>query len=162
MKKIVLSTLAFLIIISVFVSCIENNLDITTKEQDIISDNTNSEDDVDNLDLIYEVYSSYFSQETGFNHKNVINNSARVSVDENAPLTKTVTINGLNKELNYENTLYYPVKDFKVHCYLVNGQEDCKVLIREDGSIDSILYDFDKIDILQKNTPEEVFQRLKR
>ena len=159
MKKIMAILLLVSIVTVMLTAC--NTSDITTTNRNSEINLPPNPTDADYLQYIYEVNSSYFGSDETFNHKNVVSKSTHKSIDEKAPLMQTVKINGLMKELNYENTLYYPVQDYKVHCYSINDQEDCKVLIREDGSIFAILNDFDKIDILQTNTPEEVLPKIK-
>ena len=126
-----------------------------------LSDIPSNPTDADYLKLIYETNGAYYGSEKGFNHSNIISSSIRYLNDESAPLTRKIILNGVEEQLYYENSLYYPIYDTTVHCYLLNGKEECKVYIRQDGSIDGLGYDFAKIDILQNNTPEEVLPKLK-
>lgn len=156
-----------------FVSCSEE-IDITTKDPESTtttvdqnisnnaSGNTNS-GEADYLDLIYEIDGSYYSSEKNFNHKNIISRTAQISIDKTAPATKKVKINGVEKELHYKDTRYYPISGTTARSYLINPEddEDVTVLINQDGTIKSVLNRFDKIDISKYDTPEKVLPKVK-
>ena len=110
---------------------------------------------------IYEENNGTPNSEKQFNHKNIISSDLEYSADPEAPLTKVFTIDGCELEAQYKDTVYYPVGEQRLDRYLVDGDEEKSVLVTRDGNISCILYDFAKITISSKATPEEVLPLLK-
>lgn len=114
------------------------------------------------LELIYETNDSYLGLEKDFNHKNVISTSVQYSVDSSVPSLIKNKINGLEKELHYVRTLYYPLTDEMVHSYLVDGIEGKRILINKDGSIKAIQHNFITLEISEHATPSEILPILEK
>ncbi len=143
MKKIMLVFMALLIIGS-FSAC--NNVNIT---------------DTNALDLIFEVDNNLYNTEKSFNHRNTISNNAEQSKEKNPPSNKKFTFNDNENEFVYYDTLFYPVGQKKVYRYSEDGKDDNVILLNEDGSVNSILYKYTRLDIYDKSDTSDVLIELK-
>ncbi len=114
------------------------------------------------LNMILEIDNDLCNTEKDFNHKNIVSDKVEYSTDDNAPLKIKCKINDHEEELDYHDTLYYPIGGKKVNRYFVNGNEDHVILISQDGSVNSILYEFITLDISKTATPNEVLPVLER
>ena len=149
-----------LILVSFLYSCGEG---ITTTTEPNIDDTTTADPDAgavkdDNyyLDRIYQEKGSDY-----YNNRNVISTKPVITIDKNVEFTKKIKIDGVEEILLYVETEYYPIEERKLYLYLVNGEEEKKIWLDQDGDIYQIQYAFDYIDISQDATPEEVLPAIK-
>lgn len=84
-----------------------------------------------------------FSQYKYLNHKNIVSAKPKSSVDSKKPTSKTLSLSDTELKLQYSESLYYPIGDMTLDVYLADGSEDKKVSFEQDGSINSIMYEFD-------------------
>lgn len=105
---------------------------------------------------IAEAGSGVYEQETDFHHSNVISDQAVQTVDSSVQAERVVSINGIDRQLAYHDTLFYPVGETTVYRYYIDGDEDCTVLMDQDGRIQSLLYHFATLDISKTASPDEV------
>ena len=105
---------------------------------------------------IAEAGSGVYEQEADFHHSNVISDQAVQTVDSSVPAELVVSINGSDRQLAYHDTLFYPVGETTVYRYYIDGDEDCTVLMDQDGRIQSLLYHFATLDISKTASPDEV------
>ena len=117
--------------------------------------------DQKDIDSIYEIDVGCFKQETQVNHKNIINNDEVVSVDENALKTRTLSLGGCDYEMIYQDSIYYPVGDYKVDRYFIDGNEEKSVLVNRNGDIYALFFAFSEINISNTDTPEDVLPVLR-
>lgn len=129
MKKIFLVFTALLVIIS-FSAC--NNMQNAS---------------MDNLDMIYELDNNLYIAEKSFNHKNTIYNNVEYSKKTNLPHSAEFAFNGNEERFVYNDTLFYPIGEKLVNRYFESGKNDNVILLNEDGSINSILYKYTRLEI---------------
>ena len=162
MKKLLFSILIIFLCLTsfMFVSCNEDNATTTERNTD---DTTTADPDAgavkdDNyyLDRIYQEKGSDY-----YNNRNVISTKPVITIDKNVEFTKKIKIDGVEEILLYVETEYYPIEERKLYLYLVNGEEEKKIWLDQDGDIYQIQYAFDHIDISQDATPEEVLPAIK-
>lgn len=144
MKKILLVFTALLIIVS-FSAC-HNQTNVNK----------------DALDMIYEVDNKLYVTEKSFHHKKTISNSVEYSKETTPPSNVTFAFNGDEKEFVYCDTLFYPVGEKKVNRYCEKDKEDNVILLNEDGSINSILYEYTMLDLHGGDDPENILIELKK
>ena len=130
----------------------------TIPEPPVITVPSDLSDYTEYLELIFETDVTCYCPDEDFNHKNVINTETVRTKDESAPATRKVKINGVEKELQYKETIHYPLRNTIFHKYEKDGEE---VLLKDDGSVARILYRFTTLDISESATPEEVLPKLK-
>ena len=115
--------------------------------------------DIEYLQLIYQTGDDYYGPDGEFNYSNVIDTTTVRSTVDTVPQTRIFIINGLEKELRYESTLYYPLRDHTRHEYVGDNGE--KILVDESGAISDILYDFCTLNIRKQASPTEALTKLK-
>lgn len=115
----------------------------------------------DILKKIYEIDSAQYGTEDNLHHRNLISDRIQYSVDSSMKSEKIVEIAGINHNLEYKDTLYYPVGQKTLYRYLVDGNEEKEVLIDGDGKIKSILYDYTVLDLSETTNPNDVLEVLK-
>ncbi len=114
------------------------------------------------LDSILEIDNGSLSQEgITLNHKNAISDSPVKQKNEDVQTNIKIKINEEEMSLVYDTTYFYPVGAKRVHLYLIDGDEEKKVLIDESGNINSLLYSFAHLDISPFDSPEDVWKLLK-
>jgi len=161
MKKLIFSiSIVLLCVFSLsLISCGGEDDTTTTNRNSEINLPSNPTDE-DYLQVIYEVYSSYYDSEKNFNHKNIVSRTVQKSVDKNAPETKKVMMNNVEYELQYDSTHYNPFFDRTLYLY-TDEEKNVRITLTNDGEIAEILHEFDTIDIEDRATPEEVLPKLK-
>ena len=112
------------------------------------------------LEKILEIEQSTYS-DVKLNHQKIISDDVQHILDEKLKGNKIVAINGKEETLKYEDTLFYPVGEKRVYRYFIDGDEKKTVLIDEKGKINSILFDYTRIDIPKKASADEVLEPLK-
>lgn len=113
------------------------------------------------LDSILEIDNGSLSQEgITLNHKNAISESPVKQKNEDVQTNIKIKINEEEMSLVYDTTCFYPVGEKRVHLYLINGDEEKKVLIDESGNVNSLLYKFAHLDISPFDSPEAVWELL--
>ena len=112
-------------------------------------------------DSVLEIDSGQGNLEADLNHKNLISAEPEVFLNESVQKNRTLTLDGVRLDLNYQDSLYYPVGGETVNRYLVDGKEDQPILLDEKGNIHSILYHFAKLSILPTDSYEDVLEPLK-
>ncbi|MBQ9744532.1 MAG: hypothetical protein IJW19_05345 [Clostridia bacterium] len=162
MKKLLLTILILILCPAsfMFVSCNEDNATTTEPNTD---DTTTTEpnsgvvkDDNYYLSRIYQEQGSDY-----YNNRNVISTKPVITIDKNVEFAKKIKIDGVEEILLYVETEYYPINDRILYLYLVNGEEEKKIWLNQDGDIYKIWYAFDHIDISHNATPEEVLPAIK-
>lgn len=111
------------------------------------------------LTMIYEVDPVY-SAEDGLQHTNIISGMPEFSVEDLVTKELTAKLGGVNHNLRYERTLYYPIGDETVHQYFVNDEDQYGILLKKDGTIHSLLYDFATLNISKTESPEQILPLL--
>ena len=111
------------------------------------------------LDLIYETDRMWSNGYTY--NRNVIQSAPQHLIDGSAEQKVTVKINGAQKELQYLESLYYPVPDQTYDIYLVSGEEGEKVYLDENGDVCYIEGVFTTVNISKTAAPEDVLPLLK-
>ncbi|MBE6947321.1 MAG: hypothetical protein E7454_03625 [Ruminococcaceae bacterium] len=112
------------------------------------------------LDQIFEISEAYSytdSEDDVAQHKNVMAEKA-VSTLEKEVGEKSIFYSA-SKEIpiSYEQTLFYPVGDVKIHVHKIDNTENSRILLYEDGSLNSILNgDIASILISPHSSPEQV------
>lgn len=114
----------------------------------------------DILSLILEVDSGINSVEGNLNHKIEVPNSTKYVIADTTNLPKTFKIDGVDRSIEYVETINYSKGNYIVHMYYVDGDEKCKIGIRENGELYGILYAFANIDFSVNNTIEKITNQL--
>lgn len=110
-----------------------------------------------NMDDIYVIADGMFPSETeNFKYKNIISGKPESSVDLTASAIRTEKISDIEYRLEYCETLSFAITGKKVHKYLIYGTEDHFIYFNSDGTLDSILFEFAKLDILPTASAETV------
>ena len=81
----------------------------------------------DILKKIYEIDSAQYGTEDNLHHRNLISDRIQYSVDSSMKSEKIVEIAGINHNLEYKDTLYYPVGQKTLYRYLVDGNEELAI-----------------------------------
>ena len=109
------------------------------------------------IDDIYVIDDGVFQYKTNdLNYKNIILDKTTLLFDSTIEATRTEKINGNEYQLEYCETLSFAITGKKVHKYLINGTEDHFIYFNSDGTLDSILFEFAKLDILPTASAETV------
>lgn len=112
------------------------------------------------LNHIYEIDNYYENQLIEFNHKNLISIFPSTSFNKNVVSNKQVTINNKNFNINYRETLQYPLNGEILNKYIVDNIEENTVLLNTDGTVNSILFDFAVLDINIDSSKEYIINAL--
>ena len=146
MKKVLIIVIAFLVI------CITG-----------CANNVNNKSDSIELDLnsILVVDNGQLSVSEDLNYKNLISNKPQYFIADAVQAEKQMVFNNVECELNYKDSLYYPIGCKTMHRYIVNGNEDKTILIDESGNIKSVLYSYTTLNIDRSASPEEILEPLK-
>ena len=105
----------------------------------------------------YEVGGDSMSHDV-FNHENVISDKTVHTKERTVGEKTSFSTASRSYSLSYSESIFYPLKNRKVHKYLVDSSEDeGSVLLNEDGSLYAILRDdIALIDISKTDTAETV------
>ena len=155
MKKITLLIIVFILVLT---SC-------SNKENSTADNNSSPKDDLSSnqidISVILEVDSGQVYAEEQANHTNTISSSPQKSVDKSVSVDKSLDVNNTTLTIKYQETLYYPVSDKRVHKYFVDNDEKKTVLIDENGKINALLYTYTTINISKNASTDEVIEPLK-
>ena len=124
------------------------------------TDNDPSSIEID-LSAILEIDGEQLNIEAELNHNNLISAKPQYFSADNIQKIKELTLNDIKYNLTYKDSIYYPVGRKTVHRYIVSEDKSKTILVDDKGNIDSILYEYTKLNIAQKASPEEVFESLK-
>lgn len=110
------------------------------------------------LSQIYEIgsYSYSNTEDVVFNHSNVISSDPIVTQELPSGKTTSIKTSVRNLNLEYDCSCFYPINNVKVHSYKISGNEECSVMLKEDGDIYAILGEFDTLDIKKTDSAETV------
>lgn len=159
MKKFLLMIMVIMTLFSYGCKCDEDSI---KEEQKNASGNCQSESAVVDINLILEVDDGQYDIGININRGTVISDVPQSFVDENVPMERTLSLGALELNLNYKESLYYPIGSRNVYRYLVDGDESKRVLLDNQGNIHAIQYSYAQLDIKRTSTPEEVFVSLQK
>lgn len=157
MKKLLLINIVVALVFSIC-SC-NINKENNNGNEDISSDEVTDVKQInteDYLNLILEIDSELYIIENNFNHRNSVSDKAEYLTDSSVVSIIKREIDNSEKELKYQDTLFYPIGEKRLNRYFVNGNEDNTVLVNQDGTVNAILYEFVTLDISETATPNEV------
>ena len=151
MKKMLVIVVAFLV--TFVTGCV--NVD------EIDNGNNKSELGAVDMNSILVVDNGQLNTSTDLNYENLISSKPQSFLADSVPGEKRWVLNNVECELNYKDSLYYPIGGKTVHRYIVNGEEEKTLLIDERGNINSILYRYTTMAIARTASPEMVLELLK-
>ena len=155
MKRIISLNLAMLFVFMMF-SCGE-----TTKKNASNPTSNGDQDEINIIDLIYEVDNGQYSAEEEFHHKNLVFTDDQYYVDKTAIKKTSLKLGDKQLDMIYAETGYNPIGNRKFHKYFVDGDANKDVLINDDGTVYFIGYKYAYLDISPKATSKDVLNLLK-
>ncbi len=161
MKK-TMSIFMLIVMLISFCSCavVDNQTESDVKTV-LNPDNTLSNvtcDPAQNLkNLILEVDSGFYdSLGDNIERKNLISDKIEHYFDSNATPNKVFNINSAELSLKYDESLKYPVGDMTLDQYLLDGDKDKKIILKQDGKLKALLYEFETIDFLPTSLVKDI------
>lgn len=114
------------------------------------------------LSKMYEIDTLGYGETDGFNHNNVISNQLIYTQEDQR--SSNFTFQSADKKLNlsYQETVFYPVGETKLHKYTIDEEDQGCFYFDENGELSAILnYTIARLDIAPSDTAETVLTALK-